>query len=288
MARTLEASGRYRVLRRLEAPTHVAPPEGVKTRTAIFLDVETTGLDPRSDDVIELAMAPFTYSLDGRVFGVGPVFQSFNQPRAPISPEITAITGITNDMVAGCRIDPAAVAAFAAPASLIIAHNAAFDRRFTERLSPVFTTKPWACSMAEVDWRSEGFEGAKLDYLALQSGFFYDKHRAVTDCMAAIALLAAPLPRSGATALSRLLDRARRPNWRLWAENAPFDFKDALKARGYRWNAEAGDGPRAWYVDVEDEVKERELAYLRTEIYQADVDVLHRRITAVDRFSDRC
>ena len=268
MAAQLEASGQYRVLRKLSSRAQLEPADGEPMRTGLFVDVETTGLDPLRHEIIELAMVPFTYGLDGRVFGIGDPFHELRQPSEPIPPEITAITGISEDMVAGKAIDPAQVAAFAAPAALVIAHNAAFDRRFLERFCDTFTTKPWACSMVQVPWAEEGHEGVKLVYLASGAGFFYDKHRAVHDCLAAIELLARPLPKSGALALSCLLEQARRPTWRVWAEGAPFELKDVLKGRGYRWNAEHGGAPRAWYIDVDEAGREAELAFLRCEIYQ--------------------
>jgi DNA polymerase-3 subunit epsilon len=64
--------------------------------------------------------------------------------------EITAPTGITDEMVAGQAIDPVEVGAFASGAALVIVHNAAFDRRLVERQRGV-TTKPWACSMTQID-----------------------------------------------------------------------------------------------------------------------------------------
>lgn len=287
LAQTLEATGDYRIIRRLRPRSNTAPPSGLPVRLGLMVDVETTGLDYRRDQIIELAMTPFTYGLDGTIYSVGDSFQGLRQPTEPITPEITAITGITNEMVAGQSIDPAAVAAFAGPASLVIAHNAAFDRRFLERFSDVFTTKPWACSLSQIDWSAEGFEGARLAYLAQAAGFFYDKHRAMHDCLATIELLAMPLPRSQATGLSRLLARARVASWRIWAENSPFELKDQLKARGYRWNGEPGPQPRAWYIDIPEPELEAELRFLRTEIYCRDVDLLVRRIDAYDRFSDR-
>jgi DNA polymerase-3 subunit epsilon len=60
-----------------------------------------------------------------------------------------------------------------------------------------------------------------------------------------------------------------------------------LKARGYRWNAEHGGAPRAWYIDVDEAGREAEVAFLCREIYQRDVAPLTRRIDAHDRFSDR-
>lgn len=287
MARTLEASGTYRVLRLLAPHVVVEPPAGEKVRHGLVVDVETTGLDAARHEIIELAMVPFTYGIDGQIYAVGEPFHGLRQPSEPISAEITAITGITDEMVAGHSIDPAAVGSFAAGAALVIAHNAAFDRRFLERFCETFTTKAWACSMSQVDWAGEGHEGTKLAYLAARAGFFYERHRATNDCLAAVALLAAPLPRSGQFALGQLLERARQPTWRVWAENSPFDLKDVLKARGYRWNGEGTGAPKAWFIDVAHDGREAELAFLRSEIYRGEVDLLTRRVTAYDRFSDR-
>lgn len=288
MAATLEASGGYRVLRRLPPRASASAGEARgDVRKGLFVDVETTGLDPARDEIIELAMVPFTYGLDGQVLEVGEAFAAMRQPSAPVSPEITALTGITNDMLEGRSIDPGLVRSFAAPAALVIAHNAAFDRRFLERFCDVFTTKAWACSMAQIDWAAEGHEGARLGHLAAGAGFFYDRHRALNDCLAGIVLLAKPLVSSGRPALAQLLEAARRTSWRIWAEGSPFELKDVLKARGYRWNGEGAGAPKAWYVDVEEAAREAELAFLQREIYQREVDLLVRRIDAYDRFSDR-
>ena len=172
-------------------------------------------------------------------------------------------------------------------ASLVIAHNASFDRRFLERLSDAFVLKPWACSMSQVDWIEEGHEGVKLAYLAAGAGFFYDRHRAVHDCRAAIELLATPLPTSGVPAMQRLLQKARRPSWRIWAENSPFDLKDVLKARGYRWNGEANGLPRAWWKDIGEAELEGEKSFLRSEVYRSDKAIRTAKITAQNRYSRR-
>jgi len=287
MAGLLEASGRYRILRRLDGFTRIQEGDLANCRRGIILDLETTGLDSRSDEIIELAMLPFDYDPDGRVVAVGEAFSQLRQPQKPITEEITRITGITDAMVAGRVIDPAEVARFIAPAALIIAHNAAFDRRFAEAFSPAFALKPWACSMSQVDWQGEGFEGTKLAYLAGQCGFFYEGHRAEHDCLATLEVLATPLPEAGISAMAKLLETARRPSWRIWAEGAPFELKDVLKARGYRWNGEAGPAPRAWYIDVDAADREAEVAFLGSEIYRGEVDPLMRKITAFERFSER-
>jgi DNA polymerase-3 subunit epsilon len=287
MAAILERSGAFRVQRKLAPLVARTPPTDVTTRIGLFVDTETTGLDHTRDEIIELAMVPFSYGMDGEIYKVGAAFGKLRQPSKPVPPEITALTGITDAMVEGHSIEPSEIAAFAAPAALVVAHNAAFDRPFLECYCELFTTKPWACSMTEIDWRAEGYEGTKLAYLAMGAGFFYERHRATHDCLAAIELLARHHDGTGRTGLQHLLERARTPSWRVWAENSPFDFKDVLKARGYRWNAEGIGGPRAWYIDVPAEQKDAELSFLQREIYQGEIELLVRRIDAYDRFSAR-
>jgi DNA polymerase-3 subunit epsilon len=217
MAALLEASGRYRVLRRVSAHEPLDVPVDTRTRVGILLDLETTGLDPLRNEIIEMAMLPFTYGLDGTVYAVGHAFSQLRQPTIPIPPAVTKLTGLTDEMVAGRSIDPAEVAWFIEPAALVIAHNASFDRRFAEAFCEAFVAKPWACSLHGVDWAAEGFEGSRLGYLAMKHGLFFDGHRAVHDCEATLQILARPLLRSCVTGMARLLENARRPSWRIWA-----------------------------------------------------------------------
>jgi DNA polymerase-3 subunit epsilon len=103
MADTLSRSPDYRVLRRLVPRPPLAPAPERNLRTAILLDTETTGLDPSRDEIIELGIVKFEYLPDGRIAGVRDTFSAFNEPSGPIPVDITAITGITDAMVAGRR-----------------------------------------------------------------------------------------------------------------------------------------------------------------------------------------
>jgi len=286
MAAQLEASGRYRLLRRFETCTLHRDFDPASLKRGVYLDTETTGTDIRRDETIELAMIPFDYDPEGHLCAVGQPFVALNQPSNPIPAEITRITGITDAMVEGQAIDPEQVAAFIAEAVIIVAHNAAFDRPFAERTTEAFKQKGWACSMSQVDWKSHGFEGTKLSYLAGQCGFFFDGHRAENDCLAGLEILGRPLP-TGRTALHHLLEAARAPSWRIVAERSPFEQKDKLKARGYSWNGDDFAGPKAWYTDVADADREAELLYLAQEIYGYDPSLTPKRITAFERFSGR-
>jgi DNA polymerase-3 subunit epsilon len=252
-----------------------------------LLDVETTGLNTNSAEVIELGMVKFAYMADGQIAQVTETFSCLNEPNDPIPPEITAITQITNEMVAGHRIDPAAVAAFIRDANVIIAHNANFDRRFAERYWPDFTHKPWACSVTEIDWRAHGFEGSRLSYLLMGAGYFHQAHRAVDDCHALLEILSMPLGTTGQPALGALLDRARRKTVRIWAEGAPFELKDHLRSRGYRWNDGSNGRPRSWYIEIDEAFSDSELLHLKEEVYRREIELYLQRLNATARYSGR-
>jgi DNA polymerase-3 subunit epsilon len=287
MAEALAQSDDYRVLRRLVRRETFTPSISQSTKTGILFDVETTGLDQQKDEVIELGMVKFDYLPDGRIAGLRDIFSSFNEPSAPIPPEVIALTGITNEMVAGQRIDEEAVSSFADDAVIVIAHNASFDRIFAERYWPIFERKAWGCSATEVEWRKHGFEGSRLGYLLNGAGFFHQAHRAVDDCHALLEILAFELPTTGTSALAVLLEQARKKMMRVWAEQSPFDLKDSLKRRGYRWNDGSDGRPRSWYVDVDESKLDDEVAFLKTEIYLRDVEPRLQTLTAFDRFSLR-
>ena len=230
-------------------------------------------------------MVKFDYLPDGRIAGIRDAFSSFNEPLDPIPPDVIALTGITNEMVAGHRIDEAAVSSFADDAVIVIAHNAGFDRKFAERYWPIFQRKAWGCSATEIEWRKHGFEGSRLGYLLNGAGIFHQAHRAVDDCHALLEILAYELPTTGTSALAVLLERARKKTTRLWAEQSPFDLKDTLKRRGYRWSDGSDGRPRSWYVDVDENTLE--IAFLKTEIYLRDIEPRLQTLTAFDRFSVR-
>jgi DNA polymerase-3 subunit epsilon len=289
LARQLEASGDYRVLRRFVPPRRYAEPDALPHRTAIALDVETTGLDPRNDAIIQLSVVAFEYSAEtGRIFEVGEPLTSFEDPKRPIPAAVAKLTGITDADVAGKRIDDQAVEAVVRGSSLVLAHNAAFDRPFLERRLPIFRDVAWGCSLADVPWRSLGHASSSQESLLMQHcGVFYDAHRADSDALAMVHLLATPLE-TGDLPFALLLQSARKKTVRIWAVGAPFDAKDALKARRYRWNSGDDKRPKAWYRDVREDEQAAEQKWLADVVYGGasgkwKLDIIDART----RYSDR-
>ena len=264
MARTLEAHPDYRVLRRL-VPRLVFPAANGPVATLLVLDTETTGLNAARDKVVELALLRVTVDLaTGQPVGAVEIYDGLEDPGMPMPPEITVITGITDDMLRGQALDEAQVLAMLEGADLVLAHNAGFDRPFVEARLPQFAALNWACSFADIDWRQEGRGSAKLTALAGELGVFYDAHRAEMDCHALLAVLMAPLPSTGASGLLRLIQSARAPTFRLQATQAPFDAKDLLKARGYRWDG----AQKVWHTRLADEAAlALEFEWLKASVY---------------------
>lgn len=264
LARQLERHPDYRVLRRLQPRQQFAPAQG-EVRRVVLLDTETTGLDASRDRIIELALLRIDVdTATGLPCGAVQVYDGLEDPGMPISREIEQLTGISDAMVHGQRLDEARVAALMDGVDLVIAHNAAFDRPFVEARLPAFASVAWACSFADIDWKGEGQSSAKLENLALSHGWFYDAHRAEMDCHALLAVLGQTLPQAQQTGLARLLVAGTQTSYRLQATAAPFEAKDALKARGYRWNAEQ----RVWQTLLSDEsALQAECDWLRSAVY---------------------
>lgn len=260
----LKESSEFRVLRRLVPTAKTNANLKAEKLVGIILDVETTGLDSELDEVIELAMLKFNFDREGHIGAALDSFRAFNQPQKPIPALTTNLTGITDEMVAGERIAEQDIQNFVADAALIIAHNAAFDRPFCEKLSPLFASYPWGCSATEIPWQDEGIVGSRLEYIAQSFNFFYDAHRAEDDCNAVAEILSLTLPKSGQPVMGALLASARRIETRIFATGAPFELRLLLKRRGYRWNGSINQFPRAWWRDVAPTDVDEEISFLRS------------------------
>jgi DNA polymerase III subunit epsilon len=266
LAQQLEQHPDYRVLRRL-IPGRVfnTPAPGQKLSKGVVLDTETTGFDVAQDRVIELGMLAFEFDpVTGVVYRVSDVFDELEDPGFPIPPATIAVHHITDEMVQGHRIDDARVAEFLKNVDVVIAHNAQFDRPFVEARWPLFEQLNWGCSIKDIDWREEGFGSAKLEYLLSTQGYFYEAHRAEADCWALLELLNLVLPQSQQTALLAVLMTLNKPQQKVYAINSPFETKDKLKARNYRWSAEL----RCWSRVVAGETEtKQELEWLKHHVY---------------------
>lgn len=233
---------------------------------AAVLDVETTGLSSADDSVIEIGIVLFKYNrLTSEYLGVQETYSALHDPGVPLSAEITALTGLTDEAVRGKRIDWLSVERILAASEIVIAHNAGFDRVFVEKYLPaVASRKLWACSLKQVDWSAKGYGVQRLEVLSIFHGFFVDSHRALSDANGLLYLLQMHDPLSDAPYLKELIINAKRPFAKISALYSPFESKDLLKQRRYRWDPAL----KTWFKQIYQDSVPAELAWLEAEIYK--------------------
>lgn len=182
--------------------------------TFVVLDLETTGLSPATDRITEIGAVKVR---GGDVVGE---LQTLVHPGRPIPPAITAITGITDHLVAGAPPIGAVLATLLAflRDGALVAHNAGFDVGFLQaelarhgypRLQlPVLDTKGLARRLLRDEVRD-----FRLATLArhLRSRTL-PEHRALIDARATVDVLHGLLERAGplgATTLEDVQDLVR-------------------------------------------------------------------------------
>ena len=251
-----------------------------------FLDLETTGTDFRVDAILEIAIKCIEITKEnGSDIVVIDSYDSLQDPGFPIPESATKINGISDDMVKGQQIDWKRVKEIFNISQLIVAHNAAFDRSFTDLNLELSKNKIWACSINDINWEERGFKNVKQELLCIWHGFYYDSHRAMTDVDALINLLTHSSYIKDKPIIE-LISNAKKPICRVEAKFAKFEYKDLLKKRNYRWNdPQTGNkDDKAWCKLLPHEEVESEVAWLNENIYKNNFQGRILEITIMDKY----
>ncbi len=215
---------------RLE-PHHLRTPE--ESRVAqiplaeaefAVVDLETTGLSAERDAIIEIGAV--------RIAALRRVehFQTLVRPPGPgpLSDAIVALTGIDDAMLSEAAPASRALREFArwlgrAPSSVFVAHNAAFDARFTTRAfahqGVALPRRPVLCTCRLSRRLLPTLGRYDLDHLSAHFGIANRaRHRALGDAEATarvlVELLRGALAENPRTRLGDLLDLQRKPTRR--------------------------------------------------------------------------
>ncbi len=158
---------------------------------ACVVDTETTGFSHSADDLIELGLILFEFdATTGGAIAVIEEYSGLQDPGRDIPLGATQAHGMTWDDVRGHSLDHNQVRAILARASLLVAHNARFDRGFVAKLYPEVTRSEWRCSMDGIPWRSRGFSSKGLQELLRNHGMPAETaHRALDDARNTLRLL---------------------------------------------------------------------------------------------------
>ena len=246
-----------------------------------FLDFETTGLDFERDEVIEIGLRTIAVNKnDYRDFFAVKEYSSYNDTNLEVDAEITMLTGITKDMIAGKAIDWKEVSEILSVSDVVVAHNASFDRFFLEK--NIDFEGVWACSKADIDWKERGFLNTKLELLSIWHGFYYESHRAMNDVDATIHLLLHPSYKTY-TPLEELVENSQKTQ-HLIINKFPYNpaFIKMIKSRGgYRYNP----SDKSWRILFKNkEQLDPEIDWLKDNIYNGYFKGEIKEISLFDKY----
>ena len=229
-----------------------------------FIDLETTGLSYADDEIIEIGMRTIAVNRDDyQDIKAVLEYESYNDTDIELDQEIILLTGITKEMIEGKTINWDDVQKVLSASDVLVAHNASFDRHFLEK--NIDFKNVWACSKADIDWKSRGFLNSKLELLSIWHGFYYDSHRAMNDVNATVHLLLHPSYEKYPP-LEELVGNSKKPQ-HLIINKFPYNerFIKIIKKRGgYRYNP----SDRSWRIILKDKNRlDEESDWLKINIY---------------------
>ena len=158
----------------LGKPEKFFPAKEVKTAdfsTFVAFDIETTGL-PRDSEIIEIGAVKV---VNGEITDS---FQEFVNPGILIPPEITQITGITNEMVSDADKIQVVLPRFKAFAgnNILVGHNALnFDCKIMGHWADeygIYISNDVFDTLRYVRYRCEAFPGLSCNKLAVLCDYF--------------------------------------------------------------------------------------------------------------------
>jgi DNA polymerase-3 subunit epsilon len=249
----------------------------------VVLDLETTGGSPAGDRITEVGAVKIR---GGEVLGT---FHTLVDPEVPIPPLISALTGITDRMVAGAepiQVVLPCLLEFLGGA-VLVAHNASFDWRFVQanlerhgyrRLgNRVVCTARLARKLLPRD----EVPNVRLATLAAYLGASVTPcHRALTDARATVDVFHGLLERAGSYGVLALEDLIEFPSARAGASFKKVHLADRLPRRPgvYLFRDAAG---RVLYVGKAKDLRTRVRSYFSGD-GRAKVADLLRELAAVD------
>ena len=194
----------------------------------LIIDTETTGLDSKNDDCLEVGAILFNVksrSVLAQQSFLLPVENNNAEKINNIPAEITKLPQPLSEAIIYFE-------SLVRVSDVLVAHNAEFDKKWfgLNKLPPI--EKPWICSMDDISWPSDRQLKTRPSVrdLALAYGVpVWKAHRALTDCM----YLAEVFKRC--SDLEKLLTRALEPKVLIRAQIS-YEKRHLAKKAGFRWN----------------------------------------------------
>jgi DNA polymerase-3 subunit epsilon len=176
----------------------------------ILLDVETTGLSPYEDEIVEIALVKFSFDKStGEVLDILDRYTALREPKSTSAKSnygsAYKIHGISFSKVKGKEFDHQRIYDLFGNVEYAFAHNASFDRSFVCCMYPELNEVKWHCSMKHIDWDGYGLPDKKLLTILKKHKLSKSQsHRALDDVSLTLELLKCLSP-AGATYLKEMI-----------------------------------------------------------------------------------
>lgn len=234
------------------------------------LDLETTGLDPATSDIIEVGAVLWDTDTQQPIQMTSWLIET----EGLIPDEITSLTGITNGLI-DIEALPELEAAInlleemVVKADYLVAHNAEFEKSFLKSFPEYISKYPELSNTKWIDTRTDlPYKGSKgkgsLSEIAMNHGIFNPMpHRALPDTLAMMQVLAQ-------YDFSEVEIYANAPTRNLvirFPYDATGEKNKVVKSLGYYWNP---DG-KYWHKPVKEFFVDEELGNAHAHGFVPDV-----------------
>ena len=198
------------------------------------IDLETTGIDPSSSDIIEIGYMIWDANLSCPV-KCGSYLIKIN---APLPEEIKHLTGINDDHLNkfGINLKQAMtlLSEIAQKCDFLVGHNAVeFDRKYLSKVcknySIKFPQKYWIDTMTDIPY-SNSIKTRKLDYLAVEHNIsVVVAHRAIFDIWTTMQILSK-------YDINEITKRAKTGFIKLTAQ-VSYEERAKASTQGFKWDS---------------------------------------------------
>jgi DNA polymerase-3 subunit epsilon len=199
----------------------------------LIIDLETTGLDPKKDQVIELGAILYSVPQACVLQQLSTLFPVTENP----AEKINHISPKASQLVDDFALPLQQFAQWLTKADYLIAHNVSFDRQWFGMGHLPKVDKKWLCTYDDFVW-SKNAQPTSLINTVLNYGLgVSNAHRALTDCQ----LIAALFDRVGESGellplIMEAIARSEEPKIEAIAK-VNYDNRDLAKEWGFRWNS---------------------------------------------------
>lgn len=194
----------------------------------LILDTETTGLDPTTDQCLEVGAVLFHVPGRAVLSQLSFLLPADTNPARAVNGIDPAVTRVPQPWQQSLDLFQALVH----QSDAVVAHNAAFDRQWFGKPPLPGIDQTWICSMEDIHWPAERHLRASPSVRDLALAYevpVWAAHRALTDCI----YLAQVFERC--EDLEALLVAAMEPR-QLFRAQLSYAERHRAKEAGFRWN----------------------------------------------------